>query len=230
MTPESRTRRKEIIVASRNTASVYELRGRRGRRSLGALFGELAQVRRRIKTSPAARRSAETGRVRLSIVEVVIVGQFFSGLNIAQRDDPHLAPDLIGLAIRFAGMIDEGGHPVAVNNAFCAVQAEQIRARKIVVKIVGLFVGEVLAHVFHDQRPFANRPRGVAAVGVDARLANDERHRARFDFIWNHSSLTSPDKLRAGGIRLARSSWLEARSPSGCYHSGVGDRRPWPNS
>ena len=147
-------------------------------------------MRRGIQTSPAAPRTAETGRVILAIVEVVVVGQFFSGLNIAQRDDPHLAPDLIGLAVRFAGMIDEGSHAVAVDDALAPVQAEQIRVRKVVVKIVGLFVGKLLAHVFDDQLPFANRPRGVATIGVNARLAKNERHgsrlrRALFDFIWN---------------------------------------------
>src|SRR5260370_87314 len=94
------------------------------------------------------------------------------------RAAPHLAPDLIGIAVRFAGMIGECSPPVSVNDAFAAIQAEQIRARKIVVKIVGLFVGKVLAHVFHDQRPFANRPRGVATVGVNARLAKDKSHGA----------------------------------------------------
>src|SRR6266852_9814693 len=127
-------------------------------------------------------------------------------------------------------MIDECSHPVAVNYAFAAVQAEQIRARKIVVKIVGLFVGEVLAHIFYDQCPFANRPRGVATIGMNARLAKDKRHDSRLrrpllDFIRNRSSLTPPVKLRTTGIRLVRSSWLEASSPSGCYHSGVENLR-----
>src|SRR5208282_463408 len=40
----------------------------------------------------------------------------------------------------------------------------------------------MLAHIFHDERPFANRPRGVAAIGVNARLANAERHRASIIF------------------------------------------------
>src|ERR1700738_5001584 len=99
-------------------------------------------------------------------------------------------------------MIDEGGHAVTVNDALAAVQAEQIRVRKVVVKIVGLFVGKALAHVFHDQLPFANRPRGIATIGMNARLAKDERHgprlrRALFDFIWNRSPLVlaPPDKL-----------------------------------
>src|SRR5208337_1869064 len=53
---------------------------------------------------------------------------------------------------------------------------------KVVVEIFRLFAGEVLAHVFHDQRSFANRPRGVATIGVNARLAKDERHNASFNF------------------------------------------------
>src|SRR5271169_1467163 len=100
-----------------------DLLGCRGR-GLGALFREFPQVRRRIQTSPAALRPAETGRVIVAIVEVVVIGQFFSRRDIAQRDDPHLPPYLIGLTVRSARMIDEGGHAVAVNNAFAAVQSE----------------------------------------------------------------------------------------------------------
>ena len=41
---------------------------------------------------------------------------------------------------------------------FAAVEAEQVGVLVIVVEVVGLFVAEVLADVFHDQRAFADAP------------------------------------------------------------------------
>src|ERR1700694_3957779 len=86
----------------------------------------------------------------------------------------------------------------------------------MVVKIVGLLVSEVLAHVFDDQLPFANRPRGIATIRMNARLAKDKRHgsrlrRALLDFIWNLSSsrhrlsceLLATGRLEARGSKLA---------------------------
>src|SRR5580692_224513 len=98
--------------------------GHRGRRNFGPLLGKLAQVRRRIQTPPAALRPTQTGSILVAVIEVVVVGQFFSSRNIALRDDPHLAPNLISLAVWLTGMIDERGHPVAINDALAAIQPE----------------------------------------------------------------------------------------------------------
>ena len=48
--------------------------------------------------------------------------------------------------------------------------------RHVVVEVVGLLVGEALADVFHDQRPFANGRGGVATAGVDLGFAKDQGH------------------------------------------------------
>lgn len=75
-------------------------------------------------------------------------------------------------------MIDEGRNAIAVNNLFAAVESKQICVWKIVVEIVGLIARKIGADVFYEPSPFANRARGVTTVGVDARLANDDRHRS----------------------------------------------------
>src|ERR1700723_700437 len=113
-----------MIVASENIASLLRESRRFGRsgsdrlrlRRLGTLLRDLAQMPRRIEASATTFRSAQARRIVFAIVQVIVVSQFFSGGNIPQRDDPHLAANLVGLAVRLAGMIDEGRDPVAVNN------------------------------------------------------------------------------------------------------------------
>src|SRR5277367_6115474 len=164
---------KTMIVASGNNA--FSRSG--GRRSLSSLLGDLAHVHRRIQTSPASFCSAQTRSVLLAIEKAIVVSQLFSHRNIAQSNNPHLAPDLIRFAIWLATMIDETGHSIAVDNFLAAVEPKQIGVLKIVVKVVGLFIAHRLAHIFNDQCPLANRPRSVTTERVDARLANDQRHR-----------------------------------------------------
>ena len=134
-----------------------------------------------IETAAATLRSAAARSVILSIIEVVVVGQLFARRDVAQRDDPHLAANLIGLAVRLAGMIDEGSDSVAIDDALAAVESEQIGVLEIVVKVVGLFLGEGRADILHHQLALADGPRGVAAIRVDARLANHERHGRLFN-------------------------------------------------
>src|SRR5258708_7120138 len=45
----------------------------------------------------------------LTIVEIVIVGQLFSGLNVAQGDDPDAAAKLVGFTIWITAMVHKGG-------------------------------------------------------------------------------------------------------------------------
>src|ERR1035438_745398 len=145
-------------------------------RSLLPLLLQFPQMRRRIQTPAAALHSTEARSLILAIVQVVIVGQFLPGLDVAQGDDPHLAADLVGFAVRLARMIHKRRHSTALNDHLSPVQPKQVRVGKVVIKIVRLFVGQRHTRVFNDQGPLADSFRGIAAVAMNARLANDERH------------------------------------------------------
>jgi len=69
--------------------------------------------------------SSRTNRARRPRRQTaVVVGQFFSGFDVAQRDDPHLAANLVGLAVRLARVIDERRYAEAVDDLFAAVQSK----------------------------------------------------------------------------------------------------------
>src|SRR5262245_46368369 len=74
----------------------------------------------------ATRGPAMAGGVfpRLSIVDVVIVGQLLARLNVAQGNDPDATFDLIGFTVGLAGMINECSHAKTVDDGFAAVHAE----------------------------------------------------------------------------------------------------------
>src|ERR1039458_1974828 len=86
----------------------------------------LPQMRRRIQASAAALRPAETRSLILAIVQVIVISQFFPGLDVAQRDDPHLAADLICFAVRPARMIHERRYPAAIDDDLSPVKPEQV--------------------------------------------------------------------------------------------------------
>src|SRR6266853_1914069 len=120
--------RTKTIVASEATIS-YEtlsdtLSHRSRSRSLRALPGQFAQMRRRVQTSPATLRAAQTRSIVLAIKKVVVVSQFLARPNIAQRNDPHLALDLIGFAVRRTGMIHECRNAIPINDFLAAIQTK----------------------------------------------------------------------------------------------------------
>src|SRR6266853_4711609 len=118
--------RTKTIVASEATVSyetLSETLSHRGR-SLRALPGQFAQMRRRVQTSPATLRAAQTRSIVLAIKKVVVVSQFLARPNIAQRNDPHLALDLIGFAVRRTGMIHECRNAIPINDFLAAIQTK----------------------------------------------------------------------------------------------------------
>ena len=144
--------------------------------------GHFAKVRSRVDAAPAAWGAAQAGRILFAVEEVVVVGEFFTGLDIAPRDDPDPSPDDVGLAIWLAGMIDKRGHTVAVHDVLAAIESEKIGYGRVVILIIGLIVAEALTHIFHDPRPLPNRGSRIATAGVDARFAKDQGHGTSFIF------------------------------------------------
>src|SRR5258708_39471474 len=50
-----------------------------------------------------------------AVPQAVVVGELLAGGDVAQRDDPDLVTLAVGLTVRVAGMVDKGGHTVAVD-------------------------------------------------------------------------------------------------------------------
>ena len=53
---------------------------------------------------------------RIAVIEAVVIGQFLSRRNLPDGANNHSASDLVGFAVRVAGMIDEGSNTVAVDD------------------------------------------------------------------------------------------------------------------
>src|SRR5712671_7662405 len=118
----SNAMRTKTIVASEAIVS-YKTLSHRGR-SFSALPRQFAKVRRRVQTPAAILRSTQTRSVILAVKQVVVVSQFLALHNIAQRNDPHLALDLIGFTVRAAGMIHERRNAIPINDFLATIQTK----------------------------------------------------------------------------------------------------------
>src|SRR5262249_33229743 len=98
---------------------------------------------------------------RLRIVDVVIVGQFFTGSNITKGDDPDAAFDLVGLTIRPARMVDEGSHAKTIDDGFAAIHAEQISYFAVGVHPIRLSSRQTRSRIFQDVCPAGDGMSGV---------------------------------------------------------------------
>src|SRR4029079_2511471 len=96
----------------------------------------------RIKGPPTVPCSAITVSrvIRVAVVEVVVVGEFFSGSDVANGADEDPAIDFVRFTIWTTRVIDKGGNVVAVNRMFTVSQAKQVGARRVLVNCIGLVV------------------------------------------------------------------------------------------
>ena len=67
--------------------------------------------------------------MRIAVVKVVVVGEFFSGSDVADGADEDPAIDFVSFTIWTARVIYECGNIVAVDHMFTVGQAKQIGAR-----------------------------------------------------------------------------------------------------
>ena len=114
--------------------------------------------------------------VEVSVIKVVIVGEFLACGNVANSADKNPPINFIGLAVWIAGVIDEGGDAVSVNYPFAVRESEEVRPRGMVINRVSLIVGESRPGVFDDNVPLLDGSGGVNAVGVDVRSADNQGH------------------------------------------------------
>jgi hypothetical protein len=122
--------------------------------------------------------AAKARGVVFAVEEAVVVGEFFASFDVAQGNYPHSSRDDVGFAIGFARMIDERSDAVAVDDMLSAVEPEKVRRGNVIVKVVGLFVGQALANVFNYESALADQQSGIATAGVDARFSKDQGHGA----------------------------------------------------
>ncbi len=112
--------------------------------------------------------------------EVVIVGQFFARLDVAQRFDVNAAVLIDRLTIGTARMIDEA-RGTAVERGIdhdLVIHGEQHRMRRmfvlLTVALVGFFVRDALAGVLHETGALGNAGEREHAAPMDRRSVNDE--------------------------------------------------------
>src|SRR6185437_14352867 len=90
------------------------------------------------------------GFIVVAVVEVVVVGEFFAGGDVANGFNPDATSNFVGFAIRVAGVVEEHGHSVAVDDDGAVADAEQIGGWRVLVFGVGEFLGNARAGVFDD--------------------------------------------------------------------------------
>lgn len=132
----------------------------------------------------------------IAVVEVVVVGQLFAGSDISQGENPDAFARLFCFAVGVAGMVEEHGSTVAVDDLLSIADAEEVGHGQGFVFDVGGLLGHTGAGVFDDARTLGNGSRGVAACGMDCGGANDETHTA--------SSIGDPGNACGGYGELAR--------------------------
>jgi len=134
-----------------------------------------------IETAPAmpGTTKAVGGIVEISVVEVVVVGEFLARRNVADGSNENPAIDFIRLAIRIAGMVDESRDAIAVNHPLAIGQTKEICPRRMLVNVVGLIVGQLRAGVFDDNVALFNRSGSVHTIGMDLGSADNQCHKRR---------------------------------------------------
>ena len=127
----------------------------------------------RIHGAAALSRAAVAGRRILVVVEVVVPDEFFSCGDVADREEPDAALDLIHLAIGIARVVQIRAQAVSVNYRLAIVEPVEVGAGDAIVTAIGFVNGDALPRVLNDASAFTNRGGGVDADGMNGRRAND---------------------------------------------------------
>lgn len=134
-----------------------------------------ANLFRREHGGAAVGCGAETALVLVvGVVEVVLVGELFTGCDVAQGgDEDAVVGVLLRLAVGFATVVEEHGHAEAVDDGVASA-GEEIGDGAALVTGVGDGLGHALAVVLADADSLADGTHGVASGGVDSGGTNDE--------------------------------------------------------
>ena len=127
---------------------------------------------------PAILKTAITRRflTYVSVEEVVVISEFFSGFYVAQGHDPYAVVDLIGLAVWITSMVHESSHTKAVNNGVAIVHGEEVRYLRIRVHSFTSLGREPRSGIFQNERAFFDGSSGVNACTVQGGRFNDDGH------------------------------------------------------
>jgi len=113
--------------------------------------GAAGKLFRRVHGFAAGGCSAVAGcLVVIAVVEVVVVGQFFSGGDVAYSFDPDATPNFAGLAVRVAGVVNEHRHAVPVDDPGAVTDAEEVGGGRVLVFLVSLLLGNAGAGVLDN--------------------------------------------------------------------------------
>lgn len=108
------------------------------------------------------------------VVEVVLIGEFFTGGDVAQGHDKDAVITLYCFAVGGAGVIDEHGGAEAVYDVLFVAVAEEVGDDAVAVSGVCDALGHAGSVVLAHDPAFAEGARCVAAGSVDCRRADDE--------------------------------------------------------
>ena len=111
-----------------------------------------------------ARLCATTARrilARFGIVDVVVVGEFLAGGDVAKSNDPDVIVNLVGFAVRLAGVIHERRHAKAIDHRLAVVHAIQVGYFAAGIHAGTLFGGEAGPSVLENSRASRDRRGGV---------------------------------------------------------------------
>jgi hypothetical protein len=121
--------------------------------------------------SPAIFQAAIAGcfLAYIAIKEVVVIGELFSGFNVAEGHNPNAVVDLIGLAVWITCMVHERGHAKAVNNCVAVVHGEEVRNLCVGIHAFASLGSEPRAGIFENKRALFYGSRGVNASAMQRR-------------------------------------------------------------
>ena len=108
----------------------------------------------------------------VGVMKIVLIGQLLARSDVAGRDHPNAAVEVLCLAVWIAAVVDEHRRPEAVYHLTTISGAEQIGDKAVLVPLIGLILREARPVVLDDRGAFSDRPHGVAASGVYGRRTN----------------------------------------------------------
>ncbi len=127
--------------------------------------------------------------VIVAIVKAIVVAKLFSRSNVPDRRDPNAPVNLLSLAVRVAGVVDEHGGSVSIDDLRAVPNGKQIGDRFIFVAKVGLVLIDQGPGIFHDARAFCDGRGGIAASSMNRRGTDDKAHSGVGTELMEYSSL-----------------------------------------
>jgi hypothetical protein len=131
----------------------------------------------RIHCAPAALGAAIADCfVVAAVIETVVVGDLFAGLDGFDGLDPDSPVLFTGFAVGGATVVDKHRCAVTVDDDLTISQSKEIGDGRFLIVGVGFFFAYAAPGILGDASAFAEVGGGIAAGGVNGGGANDETH------------------------------------------------------